>query len=45
MIQRQIEEFQLDTILQNFDEKMLRSGTIAHGDEEETEEPPAEGGP
>lgn len=43
MIQRELEEFQLNTALQNFDESVLRSGTVTHGDEEESDEPPVQG--
>lgn len=43
MSQHDNEQFELNTALHNFDESVLRSGTVTHGDEEEPDEPPVQG--
>ena len=43
MAQRETNRFKIDSPLENFDEDVLRSGTVPHGDEEQPDEPPVQG--
>ena len=36
-------EFEIETLLMNFDEDLLRSGTSPQGDDEDPDEPPVQG--
>jgi hypothetical protein len=43
MTPNNMNQFEINTLLRNFDETVIRSGSTGHGDEEEHDDPPVQG--